>query len=367
LKSKRTPYRFLFAAGGTGGHLFPALAVAESIRELKPESEILFVGTSRKLEADVVPKYGFDFKTIWISGLERKFSWGNLLFPLKLFVAALQSFGIAFKFLPAVAIGAGAYVAGPVLWASDIMGAKILLLEQNSYPGITNRLLEKKASEVYLNFEESKKYFRFKEKLFVVGNPVRPSVKLSDKKDARKHFGLDAEKKTLFILGGSLGAGGINKAVERNLDKLTSKNLQIIWQVGKRYYQEYKKYNRPEVKVFDFIEEIGTAYSAADLVIARAGATTIAELAFLGLPAVFIPSPNVAANHQYKNAEVLARAEACAVLNEKEANEKLEKVILEIVFDENKLQRFSENISKYSNPDAAKKIAERAIALVRSN
>ncbi|MEK6552861.1 MAG: UDP-N-acetylglucosamine--N-acetylmuramyl-(pentapeptide) pyrophosphoryl-undecaprenol N-acetylglucosamine transferase, partial [Bacteroidota bacterium] len=197
----RTPYSFVFAGGGTGGHLYPALAVAQQIRLMKPESEILFVGAKHKIEERIVPEYGFNFKTIWISGFSRKLSLSNLLFPLKLFVSAIQSLMINFSFKPRVAVGSGGYVSGPVIWAASVLGSKVILLEQNSYPGVTNRMLEKKANEIHITFEESKKYFRDETKLKLSGNPIRINLKLDDKSEAKKKFGLNELKKVLLVIG----------------------------------------------------------------------------------------------------------------------------------------------------------------------
>lgn len=363
MSKKITRYRFLFAAGGTGGHLYPAVAVAQKIKELKPEADILFVGTKGKIESEVIPKLGFKFKSFWISGFSRKFKWRNLLFPLKVIVSIIQSLFLNIKFKPKVAVGAGAYVSGPALWGSSFMGAKIILLEQNIYPGITNRLLEKKAEEIHLTFDESKKYFRQKEKLFVSGNPVRIDLQLVDKNDARKKFGLNQNKKTVLILGGSLGARSINNAVKKFIKDFHLSNIQLVWQTGKLYYDEYKGFSSGEIKVFSFIEDMSVAYSAADLVVARAGATTIAEASALGIAVIFVPSPNVAANHQYKNAKLLTDKNAGVLLNDPDVEVKLFSVVNDIINDEERLNRFRNNIKKFSKPEAAVIIAQRAIKL----
>ena len=207
------PYRFLFAGGGTGGHLYPAIAVAEEIKKLKPESEIIFVGTKSKIEGKVIPKLGYQFKSIWIKGFARKFNLENLLFPLKLFISGIQSLFISFRFKPKVAIGSGGYVAGPAIWGASVLGAKIILMESNSYPGITTRLLERYADEVHITFNDSKKYLRQPEKIKVTGNPVRTELGSSEKENAKEFFGLDKNKITVLVLGGSLGAASINEAV----------------------------------------------------------------------------------------------------------------------------------------------------------
>ncbi len=363
----KTEYRFLLAGGGTGGHLFPAIAVAEQIKKLKPEAKILFVGTKDKIEAKVVPEKGFNFKTIWVSGFSRKFKLENLIFPFKLLIAMIQSLIINIKFKPKVMIGAGAYVSGPVAIGASVMGAKIILLEQNSYPGITNRLLEKKAHQIHICFEETKKYFREKSKLRVTGNPIRIDLQLIPKDEALSKLGLDKTKKTLLVIGGSLGAGTVNEALEKNLTRLLDKGIQIIWQTGKQYFEKYKKHLSDTVKVFPFIEDMNVAYSAADLVVARAGATTIAEVAALGLPVIFIPSTIVAANHQLMNAKALVENDAAVIVKDEELKDKLYSVVTELIFDENKLLQLKQNIKKFSRPNAAVEIAQEAIKLAEEN
>lgn len=363
----KTPYRFIFAGGGTGGHLYPAIAVAQQIRALKPEAEILFVGTKDKIEARVVPANGFDFKTIWITGFARKLNIKNMLFPLKVIVSAVQSLIINIKYNPTVAIGTGAYVAGPVIWGASVTGAKIILLEQNSYPGITNRLLEKKAEQIHLTFEDSKKYFREGAKLHVTGNPVRKDLKLSDKSEAKRGFALDLNKPVLLVIGGSLGAGTMNKAVEENLAKLNAKGIQVIWQTGQFYYEAYKNLSNSMTKIYPFIENMSQAFSACDLLLARSGATTIAEAAILGLPVVFVPSPNVAANHQYMNAKSLTDENAAELIEDKSIIAVLDEKISSLIFDEAKLMGLSVKIKKFANPDAAVIIAKNAITLAERN
>ena len=240
MSNVQSKYKFLFAGGGTGGHLFPAVAVAEQIRELKPEADILFIGTKDRIEGRVVPKLGFKFKSIWIKGFSRKINFENLLFPLKLFVSLIQSLIINISFKPKVAIGSGGYVAGPAIWAASVMGAKVILLEQNSYPGVTTRLLERYANEVHLSFEESKKYLR-KEKIHhFTGNPVRKNLGRMEKAEALKRFELFVEKKTLLILGGSLGAKTINETMSENIKYFVENNIQVIWQTGKNYFERFK-------------------------------------------------------------------------------------------------------------------------------
>ena len=366
MSNSKTIYRFVFAAGGTGGHLYPAIAVAYSIKKIKPEAEILFIGTKHKLESRVVPSLGYSFKSILISGFSRKLSLTNLLFPFKLIYGSIQSLFINLNFKPKVAIGAGAYVSGPVLWSASILGSKILLMEQNSYPGITNRLLEKKAHEIHLSFEESKKYFRMKDKLKVTGNPIRVDFNLIEKSKAKTELGLDHSKKTLVVLGGSLGAKTLNDAVINNLEKFQSEGVHIILQCGKRYYGELKEKATNSLKIYDFIDDMPKVYSAADLVVARSGATTIAEIAYLGIPVIFVPSPNVAENHQYINAKSLCDENAAEMIVDNNLNQEITEKVISLINNENKLKEFAVNIKKFSKPNAAKEIAESAIALAET-
>lgn len=367
MKNERTRYRVLIAGGGTGGHLFPAVAVAEKIMEMKPETEILFVGTKSKIEGKVVPKLGYKFKSIWIKGFSRKFNLENILFPVKLFVSLIQSIVINMKFMPKVAIGSGGYVSGPAIYGSSIMGAKIILLEQNSYPGITTRLLEKYANEVHISFADSEKYLRKKDRLHLTGNPVRKNLGTEEKQKALADYGLSTNRKTLLIIGGSLGAASINKAVASILKKLEGDGIQVIWQTGKNYFNDYRNLNGSSVKVFEFIEDMNKAYSACDLLLARAGATTIAEILALGIPSILVPSPNVAENHQCHNAKSLEEKNAVVLIKDEKMNEELYDKLIEIINSEEKLNELKTNALSLAKPDAAKVIAERAIKYMEAS
>ncbi|MDH3269168.1 MAG: undecaprenyldiphospho-muramoylpentapeptide beta-N-acetylglucosaminyltransferase [Ignavibacteria bacterium] len=361
MSSVQSKYRFLFAGGGTGGHLFPAVAVAEQIREMKPEADILFIGTKDRIEGRVVPKLGFKFKSIWIKGFSRKINFENLLFPLKLFVSLIQSLAINISFKPKVAIGAGGYVAGPAIWAASVMGAKIILIEQNSYPGVTTRLLEKYASEVHLSFQESKKYLRKDKIHHITGNPVRKNLGRMERIEALGKFGLSGEKKTLLVLGGSLGAKTINDSMSESIKILENDNIQIIWQTGKNYFEQFRRMNSSNIKVYCFIEDMNEAYSACDLLLARAGATTIAELLNLGIPSILVPSPNVAENHQYYNAKSLSDIHAAILIEDKNLKNELVKSVLETLNSEKRQSELRKNALSMARPNAAKVIAQNAI------
>ncbi len=358
--------RIMFTGGGTGGHIFPAIAVAERVRELVPEVDILFLGTKNKIESKVVPDAGFKFKSIWISGFARKSIKENLLFPLKLVVSILQSIKISMKFKPQAIVATGGYVSGPSVIGAHIMGAKVFLIEPNSYPGITTRLLEKKASEIHIAFKDAASYLRMKEKIFVTGNPVRKSLTSVSKEEARKSMGIEETKKVLFVVGGSLGAKAINNAIATSLEKFSAAGITILWQTGASSYEEYKKYNSSVVKVLPFIDDINKVYAAADLVVARAGATTIAELVYLRKPAILVPFPFAAENHQFKNAKSLSDEGAAVLLEEKEILAKLGDGIISLISDDDRLQKIRENQERIGGTDAAKEIAGRVVKACRS-
>lgn len=362
-----TPYRFLFAGGGTGGHLFPAVAVAEKIRLMKPEAEIIFLGTKSKIEGRVVPQLGFQFKPIWIKGFARKFSLNNFLFPLKLVVSLFQSMFYCMMFRPKVAIGSGGYVAGPALFAANLFGAKIILLEQNSYPGVTTKLLERFAQEIHISYENSKKYFKRNKPLFVSGNPVRNVNSLLSKKAAQEKLQLSSNKKTLLLLGGSLGARKLNQVMAAALQLLLENDFQIIWQTGSLYYDQYKHLQSENCKVIAFVEDMQLVYSACDIIISRAGATTLAEITSYGLASILIPSPNVAENHQYYNAKSLVDAKAAILLEEKNIELNFTSEIISLMGNENLLKTIRANAKTIGRPNAAEDIAKRAISLADKN
>jgi len=361
MNSQNKKYKFLFAGGGTGGHLFPAIAVADKIKSIAPDSEVLFIGTKSKIEGRVIPKLGYNFKSIWIKGFARKFSLENILFPLKLIISVIQSLVINLKFKPVIAIGTGGYVSGPAIFAAYKAGAKVILLEQNSFPGITTRILEKYADEIHLSFDDSKKYFKNKKKLLITGNPIRESLGSITKTEALRKFNLAPNLKTLLILGGSLGADSINKTLVANISLLKKKNLQVIWQTGIEYYEGYKKFFDDQIKVLPFLDDMNAAYAACDLLLARAGATTIAEILLLGVPSILVPSPNVAGNHQYFNAKSLSDKEAIILLEDKNLKEKFFDSINSTIFNNEKLFHLKKKSLELAKPNATTIIAERII------
>ncbi len=360
--------RAIFAGGGTGGHLFPAIAIADELKKLDPGAEILFIGTAQKIEARVVPQCGYAFRTIWISGFHRKFRVGNFLFPLKVVISFMQSRSIIQEFKPDVVIGTGGYVSGPVLRAAVMMKIPTLIQEQNSYPGVTTRMLAERVDELHLTFESSEKYFSRKDRVFVSGNPTRNILENADTEKASAYFGFDrAQKiKTLFVVGGSLGARSINEAVQRHLDELIKNGFRILWQTGKEYFPEAsaaaKKYSSNMISVHQFIDRMDYAYAVADLVVCRAGATTLAELTRLGKPAILVPYPQAAANHQVENARAMAEHGAAEILYDAEVSERLLQSVL-AASEDTRLLQMSAQSRKLGKPDAAKEIGQHIIAL----
>jgi UDP-N-acetylglucosamine--N-acetylmuramyl-(pentapeptide) pyrophosphoryl-undecaprenol N-acetylglucosamine transferase len=360
--------RVLFAGGGTGGHLFPAIAIADELKKIEPSIEITFVGTADKIEARVVPQIGYGFRTIWISGFQRRLKLKNILFPIKLIVSIFQTYSILKKIKPHVVVGTGGYVSGPVLRTAVYLKIPTLIQEQNSYPGVTTRLLAPRVNEVHITFEQSLKYFSGIKNVYLTGNPTRGSLENIDMNAAMKYFGFDPEDKktTILVLGGSLGAQTINQAVEKMLPKLVNTGFRVIWQTGADNFITYneikKSFSVQTVSVKPFIERMDYAYSTADFVVSRAGATTIAELTRLGKPAILVPYPHAAADHQTENALSLAAAGAALVVDDSKLSIELDMAIKKIL-DSKALAEMSMKSKKFGKPNAAMKIAKRIITL----
>ncbi len=360
--------RVIFAGGGTGGHLFPAIAIADEVVRLSPGAEVLFIGTKTKLEARVVPARGYQFRSIWISGFHRSLRIENFLFPLKLVVSIKQALSVIRAFKPQVAVGTGGYVSGPVLRAALMCGVPTLIQEQNSMPGVTTRLLAGKVDEVHLTFESSKRFLRRLDNVRVSGNPTRQDLENADRNDARSFFGFEEQprRKTILVFGGSLGAHTINEAVRRNLRSIVDAGLNVIWQTGAEDFLSAGSLASPgRIWIAPFIDRMDLAYAASDLVICRAGATTIAELTRLGKPAILIPYPHAAANHQVENARTLMQQGAALMVDDGDAGERLPAAVLSLL-EADRLEAMARESRKLGNPDAAKAIAQRVIALAGS-
>lgn len=358
--------KVILSGGGTGGHIYPAIAIADELKRRHPDAEFLFVGAKDRMEMEKVPQAGYQIEGLWISGIDRKLSMRNLIFPFKLMSSLARSRKIIKKFQPDVVIGTGGFASGPLLRVAISKDIPTLIQEQNSIPGITNRILGKYTDTICAAYEQVKKVFPA-EKTVITGNPVRKDLlKVTEnREEAIAHFQLNKEKKTVLVLGGSLGARRINKLIETHLAIFKKENIQLIWQTGKLYYDEYKKYESETVKVREFLNRMDLAYAAGDVIISRAGAGSVSELCIVGKPVLFIPSPNVAENHQAKNAMAIADKDAALMITEEELNERFEICFFNFLKDEARLRRFSENIKKIALPNATAAIADEVEKLIK--
>lgn len=354
--------RVLIAAGGTGGHVYPAIAIADALKEAHAGTEILFVGTKDHMEWEAVPKAGYDIKSIWISGFHRRFTLKNILFPVKLASGLVQSFGILSSFKPQIVVACGGYASGPVGWVAAKRNIPLVLQEQNSFPGITTRLLAKHATKIFTAFKDADNYLPAG-KTEIAGNPTRKTLVNVDKEQACKSFGFSGEKPTLLVLGGSGGAKAINEAMAVNIEKLHNElDLQIIWQCGARYFDELHMELHTDdysnLRLVDFLHNMPEAYAVADLAVSRAGALSCSELALTGKPSILIPSPNVAGDHQTKNAKSMVDEGAARLLKDNEARDTLAELVNQLIFDRQKLNEMKKAALKLARPDAAKQIAK---------
>jgi len=360
-----TKYKFILSGGGTGGHIYPAIAIANELKLQFPDAEFLFVGAKDKMEMQKVPQAGYEIKGLWIAGLQRKLTLQNMMFPLKLATSLLESRRIIKQFKPNVVIGTGGFASGPLLQAAGGAGIPTVVQEQNSFPGITNKLLSKKASVICVAYENLERFFP-KEKIVLTGNPVRQDlIDIDSKRDeAIAFYGLDPNKKTLLVLGGSLGARRVNQLIEKELQNIISQDVQVIWQCGKLYFEDYKKHNQQSVRVVDFIERMDFVYAAADVIISRAGASSVSELCIVGKPVIFIPSPNVAEDHQTKNAQAIVDEKGAILLRESELDSQFSIVFEALLKDEGKQKQLSINIKKLAMPNATKDIVSQIVKLL---
>ena len=358
--------RIILSGGGTGGHIYPAISIASELLFREKNSEILFVGANNKMEMQIVPKYGFDILGLWISGFNRTNFLKNVLVPLKLLISVFQSLIIIKKFKPNVVIGTGGYASGPIMYVANLLNIPTLIQEQNSYPGITNKLLSKRVNKICVSYENLEKYFP-RNKIVITGNPVRSNIsKYSDLFDKGiKSFDLNANKKTMLVIGGSLGSREINKAIYSIQDYLKYINLQVIWQCGNLYYEEYKQKDiSSDIKLYNFLDDIALAYSVSDFIISRAGASSVSELSIVGKPVIFIPSPNVAENHQLKNAMAVVKNEGALLVEEKNIND-LKKSISELNSSSELRNKLSKNIKKTAFTNATSDIVDEINKLIK--
>jgi UDP-N-acetylglucosamine--N-acetylmuramyl-(pentapeptide) pyrophosphoryl-undecaprenol N-acetylglucosamine transferase len=359
-------YKFILSGGGTGGHIYPAIAIANELKSRFPDAEFLFVGAQDKMEMQKVPQAGYAIKGLWIAGLQRKITLQNMLFPVKLVDSLWKSRKIIKQFKPDAVIGTGGFASGPLLQMANILGIPTLIQEQNSFPGITNKLLSKKANAICVAYENLERFFP-KGKMILTGNPVRQDLIAIESKraEAIEYFKLDANKKTLLVLGGSLGARRVNQLIEKELKNIQAQDVQIIWQCGKLYFEDYKKYNSENVQVVAFIEKMDFVYAAADIIISRAGASSVSELCIVGKPVIFIPSPNVAEDHQTKNAKAIVDKKGALLIKESELDTEFSLVFEALLKDTGKQKQLSENIKELALPEATKQIADEIVKLIQ--
>jgi UDP-N-acetylglucosamine--N-acetylmuramyl-(pentapeptide) pyrophosphoryl-undecaprenol N-acetylglucosamine transferase len=355
--------RAIISGGGTGGHIFPAIAIANELKEQFPEIEILFVGAEGRMEMEKVPQAGYIIKALPIAGFQRKNLLANFSLPLKIAKSLFMARTIIKEFNPDVVIGVGGYASGPTLKMANIMGVPTVIQEQNSFPGKTNKMLATRAALICVAYDGLERYFP-KEKIVLTGNPIRQSmVEIEGKRDqAFTHFGLDSNKKTLLVIGGSLGAKTLNEAMDAHIEKLSAAGIQVIWQCGKFYADQlFHKWDGklPEgVWLNPFIFDMDYAYAAADIIVSRAGAISVSELCLVGKPTILVPSPHVAEDHQTKNAMNLVEKDACVLVKDTDAIEILPEVILTTLKNENKCTQLSKNIKALGLPNASKTIVE---------
>jgi len=363
--------RIIISGGGTGGHIFPAISIANAIKQLEPTANILFVGALGRMEMQRVPDAGYDIKGLPVCGFDRKHLWKNIKVLYKLWQSRRLAKAIIKEFKPNAAVGVGGYASGPTLNQCASLGVPYLIQEQNSYAGVTNKLLAKRASKICVAYEGMDRFFP-SDKIILTGNPVRQNILQNNisKADARKAFQLDPEKKTILIIGGSLGARTINESILQHLSDIRNSDVQFIWQTGKVYKEAIAKRLEGEeplanLHITDFISDMASAYAAADMVISRAGASSISEFCLLGMPVILVPSPNVAEDHQTKNALALVNKQAAVYVKDAEAPEKLINTALSIVNDESKLNELHQNILGMALKNSAERIAEEVLKIAK--
>lgn len=356
--------KIMLSGGGTGGHIYPAVSIANELKKRFPDAEFLFVGAKGRMEMEKVPQSGYAIKGLWITGIQRKINLENLIFPFKLISSLWNAYRIISKFKPAVVIGTGGFASGPTLFVASLLGIPTLIQEQNSYPGITNKLLSTRADKICVAYDGLERFFP-KNKIIKTGNPVRQDLLEigSKREEGIDLFKLDKAKKTVLVIGGSLGARAINKLIEKNIEWFDKQNVQVIWQTGKLYIEEYKKHSKNQMQTHAFLNKMDLAYSAADFIITRAGAGSISELAMVGKPTVFIPSPNVTEDHQTKNAMAVVNKNAAILIKESEL-ESFQEVFGALLKDEKKQIEISVNFKQIALPKATVVIADEVEKLI---
>lgn len=357
------PIRALISGGGTGGHIFPAVAIANELKRRNPEAVIEFVGAKGKMEMEKVPASGYKIHALWISGLQRSLDARNLLLPLKVLSSLWKAYRLVKKFKPDVTVGVGGYASGPLNYMASKMGVPLLLQEQNSFPGLTNKLLRNYAAKICVAYPNMDKYFNA-DKLVVTGNPIRQDIitQSASKEEALKSFKLASNKKTILIIGGSLGARTINQALDAYMPNWNREDVQLLWQTGASYTGEQGSFSWGTKT--EFIKQMDLAYKAADIVISRAGALSISELAAVGKATVFVPLPSAAEDHQTKNAKQLVDADAAMLCLDRNAESELVNMALTLLDNEAKCKQFEEKIKTFARPNAAKEIVDQLLSII---
>ena len=369
MNNSQSTYKFILSGGGTGGHIYPAIAIANELKLRFPGSKFLFVGAKDRMEMEKVPQAGFKIEGLWISGIQRKLTLKNLMFPFKLMSSLFKSRRIINTYKPNVVIGTGGFASGPLLQVANSKGIPTLIQEQNSYPGITNKLLSKKANSICVAYEGLERFFP-KEKIVLTGNPIRKDlIEIENKKIAGlSEFNLDKNKLTLLVLGGSLGARRVNQLIESKLEFFKTHDIQLIWQCGKLYQEEYSKYNANDnVQVHAFLNTMDLAYAASDIIISRSGASSVSELCVVGKPVIFIPSPNVAEDHQTKNAQAITDKNAAILVKESQLDSDFNTAFEKLLKSEESRNILGKNIKELALINATKDIADEVEKLLRIN
>ena len=372
----RKPKKIILCGGGTGGHIFPMIAIAEEFKKVNSENKILFVGSNDRMEMKIIPKYDFPIYGLWISGIKRSSLILNILFlgipfilknitlPFKILFSVIKSIYILIKFRPDFVIGFGGYSSGPFLLTSHFLNFKTAIQEQNSYPGLTNKMLSKKVKYIFTAYDKINNFFSTNT-VFNFGNPIR-NLKIKSNENAHKYFGLDSSKKTILVLGGSLGAKNINEGVLNNISLIRESSYQVIWQTGKFYYKNILSKNIKDKKIIikDFINRMDLAYSVSDIIISRAGAIAISELCVISKPLILVPSPNVVDDHQTKNAKAISEKGGCVLIKDSDAKNTMLKTAFDLFENKSKMDSMKKSLSKLSSPNATQKIVNKIYEII---
>jgi UDP-N-acetylglucosamine--N-acetylmuramyl-(pentapeptide) pyrophosphoryl-undecaprenol N-acetylglucosamine transferase len=370
------PKKIILCGGGTGGHIFPMIAIAEEFKKVNSENKILFVGSNDRMEMKIIPKYDFPIYGLWISGIKRSSLILNILFlgipfilknitlPFKILFSVIKSIYILIKFRPDFVIGFGGYSSGPFLLTSHFLNFKTAIQEQNSYPGLTNKMLSKKVKYIFTAYDKINNFFSTNT-VFNFGNPIR-NLKIKSNENAHKYFGLDSSKKTILVLGGSLGAKNINEGVLNNISLIRESSYQVIWQTGKFYYKNILSKNIKDKKIIikDFINRMDLAYSVSDIIISRAGAIAISELCVISKPLILVPSPNVVDDHQTKNAKAISEKGGCVLIKDSDAKNTMLKTAFDLFENKSKMDSMKKSLSKLSSPNATQKIVNKIYEII---